>query len=88
MDSFGSKMNPRSLVESEKGMLWEPSVTESGGGGGGVGEGGGWRKVWRKKKREEKQASLELVFMAVSHPPHPGLWWLLVTHPTPASDDC
>ena len=30
MDSFESRMNPRFLVESEKGMLREPRVTESG----------------------------------------------------------
>ena len=30
MDSFESRMNPRFLAESEKGMLWEPRVTESG----------------------------------------------------------
>ena len=29
MDSFESKMNPRFLAESEKGMLWEPRVIES-----------------------------------------------------------
>ena len=28
MDSFESRMNPRFLAESEKGMLWEPRVTE------------------------------------------------------------
>ena len=27
MDSFESRMNPRFLAESEKGMLWEPRVT-------------------------------------------------------------
>ena len=30
MDSFESKMNPRFLAESEKGMLWEPRVIKSG----------------------------------------------------------
>ena len=30
MDSFESRMNPRFLAESEKGMLCEPRVTESG----------------------------------------------------------
>ena len=30
MDSSESRMNPRLLVESEKGMLWEPRVIESG----------------------------------------------------------
>ena len=30
MDSFESRMNPRFLAESEKGMLWEPRVNESG----------------------------------------------------------
>ena len=30
MDSFESRMNPRFLVESEKWMLREPRVTESG----------------------------------------------------------
>ena len=30
MDSFESKMNPRFLAKSEKGMLWEPRVIESG----------------------------------------------------------
>ena len=30
MDSFESRMNPRFLAESEKGMLWEPRVIESG----------------------------------------------------------
>ena len=29
MDSFESRMNPRFLAESEKGMLWEPRVIES-----------------------------------------------------------
>ena len=32
MDSFESRMNPRFLAESEKGMLWEPRVVESGSG--------------------------------------------------------
>ncbi len=30
MDSFESRMNPRYLAETEKGMLWEPRVIESG----------------------------------------------------------
>ena len=30
MDSFESRMNPRFLAESEKGMLWEPRLNESG----------------------------------------------------------
>ena len=30
MDSFESRMNPRFLAESEKWMLWEPRVIESG----------------------------------------------------------
>ena len=30
MDSFESRINPRFLAESEKGLLWEPSVIESG----------------------------------------------------------
>ena len=30
MDSFESRMNPRFLAESEKGILWEPRVIESG----------------------------------------------------------
>ena len=30
MDSFESRMNPRFLAESEKGMLWEPRVIKSG----------------------------------------------------------
>ena len=30
MDSSDSRMNPRFLAESEKGMLWEPRVIESG----------------------------------------------------------
>ena len=30
MDSFESRMYPRFLAESEKGMLWEPRVIESG----------------------------------------------------------
>ena len=30
MDSFESRMNPRFLAESEKGMLREPRVIESG----------------------------------------------------------
>jgi len=30
MDSFESRMNPRFLAESEKRMLWEPRVIESG----------------------------------------------------------
>ena len=30
VDSFESRMNPRFLAESEKGMLWEPRVIESG----------------------------------------------------------
>ena len=30
MDSFESRTNPRFLTESEKGMLWEPRVIESG----------------------------------------------------------
>ena len=31
MDSLESRMNPRFRAESEKGMLWEPRVIESGG---------------------------------------------------------
>ena len=30
MDSFESRMSPRFLAESEKGMLWEPTVIEAG----------------------------------------------------------
>ena len=30
MDRFESRMTPRFLAESEKGMLWEPRVIESG----------------------------------------------------------
>ena len=30
MDSFESRMNPRFLAKSEKGMLWEPRVIKSG----------------------------------------------------------
>ena len=30
MDSFESRMNPRLLAESEKGMLSEPRIIESG----------------------------------------------------------
>ena len=30
MDSFESRMNPRFLAESEKGMLWKPRAIESG----------------------------------------------------------
>ena len=30
MDSFESRMNPRFLAESEKGMLREPKIIESG----------------------------------------------------------
>ena len=30
MDNFESRINPRFLAESEKGMLWEPRVIESG----------------------------------------------------------
>ena len=30
MDSFEPRMNPRFLVESEKGMVWEPRVVKSG----------------------------------------------------------
>ena len=30
MDNFESRMNPRFQAESEKGMLWEPRVIESG----------------------------------------------------------
>ena len=30
MDRFESRMNPRFLAESEKGMLWEPRLNESG----------------------------------------------------------
>ena len=30
MDNFESRMNPRFLAESEKGMLWEPRIIESG----------------------------------------------------------
>ena len=46
MDRFESRMNPRFLAESEKGMLREPRVTESG------------RKRWkvsRKTKREREE---------------------------------
>ena len=42
MDSFEPRMNPRFLVESEKGMLREPRVIES----------GGWFQGRRKGKEE------------------------------------
>ena len=42
MDSFESRINPRFLEESEKGMLWEPRVIES------------WRETVGGFKEDEK----------------------------------
>ena len=50
-------------------------MTESGGGGGGGREGDGGRFEGRRRgKKSKRPSNLSL--------------WLLVTHPTPASDDC
>ena len=46
MNFFESRMNPGFLAESEKGMLQEPKVVESGRGTG---------KVSRKTKREREE---------------------------------
>ena len=50
MDSFESRMNPRLLAESEKGMLWEPRVIESG------------RERVEGFKEDEKREGEELLF--------------------------
>ena len=77
MDSFESRMNPRLLAESEKGMLWEPRVIESG------------RERVEGFKEDEKREREELLFCCRSvwadFPPslffcccvsmHWVLWW-------------
>ena len=61
MDSFESRMNPRFLAESEKGMLWEPRVTES---GRGTVEG---FKEDEKGKRRSVLSSFSLSWFSVIH---------------------
>ena len=62
MDSFGPRMNPRFLAESEKRMLWEPRVIESG------------RQIVDSFKEEEEEkrrasvlSSLSLSWFSVIH---------------------
>ena len=62
MDSFGSRMNPRFLAESEKRMLWEPRLIESG------------RQIVDSFKEEEEEkrrasvlSSLSLSWFSVIH---------------------
>ena len=62
MDSFESRMNPRFLAESEKGMLWEPRVIESG-----RGTVGGFKEDEKGKRRASVLLSFTLSWFSVIH---------------------
>ena len=62
MDSFESRMNPRFLAESEKGMLWEPRVIESG-----RGPVEGFKEDEKGKRRASVLSSLSLSWFSVIH---------------------
>ena len=60
MDSFESRMNPRFLAESEKGMLWEPRVIESG-----RGTVEGFKEDEKEKRRASVLSSFSLSWFSV-----------------------
>ena len=62
MDSFESRMNPRFLAESEKGMLWEPRVIESG-----RGPVEGFKEDEKGKRRASVLSSFSLSWFSVIH---------------------
>ena len=62
MDSFESRMNPRFLAESVKGMLWEPRVIES---GRGMVE--GFKEDEKGKRRASVLSSFSLNWFSVIH---------------------
>ena len=62
MDSFESRMNPRFLAESEKGMLWEPRVIESG-----RGTVEGFKEDEKGKRRASVLSSFSLSWFSVIH---------------------
>ena len=62
MDSFESRMNPRFLAESEKGMLWEPRVIESG-----RETVEGFKKDEKGKRRASVLSSFSLSWFSVIH---------------------
>ena len=63
MDSFESRMNPRFLAESEKGMLWEPRVIKSG-----RGTVEGFKEDKKgKKRRASFLSSFSLSWFSVIH---------------------
>ena len=62
MDSFESRMNPRFLAESEKEMLWEPRVIES---GRGMVE--GFKEDEKGKRRASVLLSFSLSWFSVIH---------------------
>ena len=62
MDSFESRMNPRFLAESEKGMLWEPRVIELG-----RETVEGFKEDERGKRRASVLSSFSLSWFSVIH---------------------
>ena len=62
MDSFESRMNPRFLAESEKGMLWDARVIES---GRGLVE--GFKEDEKGKRRASVLSSFSLSWFSVIH---------------------
>ena len=62
MDSFESRMNPRFLAESEKGMLWEPRVIESG-----RGPVEGFKEDEKGKRRASVLSSFSLSWFSIIH---------------------
>ena len=62
MDSFESRMNPRFLAESEKRMLWEPRVIESG-----RGPVEGFMEDEKGKRRASVLSSFSLSWFSVIH---------------------
>ena len=62
MDSFESRMNPSFLAESEKGMLWEPRVIESG-----RGTVEGFKEDKKGKWRASVLSSFSLSWFSVIH---------------------
>ena len=73
MDSLESRMNARFLAESEKGMLWEPRVIESG-----RGTVEGFKEHEKGKRRASVLSSFSLSWSSVIHVfmcMHWVLWW-------------
>ena len=62
MDSFESRMNPRFLAESEKGMSWEPRVIQSG-----RGPVEGFKEDEKGKRRASVLSSFSLSWFSVIH---------------------